>query len=63
MNLNGLIRQYLPRNIDFENLTDNEIYEIQEKLNNRPRKHLNWLSQNEVYAIMTDTDFTITKLF
>ena len=62
-NLNGLIRQYLPRNIDFENLTDDQIYEIQEKLNNRPRKRLKWLTPNEAYAMMNDPDFTITKLF
>ena len=58
-----LIRQYLPRNIDFESLTDDDIYEIQEKLNNRPRKCLNWLSPNEYYALLTNTDFTITDFF
>ncbi len=40
-NINGLIRQYLPRSADLANITDNDIYEIQEKLNNRPRKRLN----------------------
>ncbi len=62
-NANGLIRQYLPRNVDFENMTDDEIYAIQEKLNDRPRKRLKWLSPNEAYAMMSDPDFTITKLF
>lgn len=62
-NLNKLIRQYLPRNIDFESMTDDDIYEIQEKLNNRPRKRLSWLTPNEAYAKMTDPDFTISKLF
>jgi IS30 family transposase len=62
-NLNGLIRQYLPRDFDFENISDTLLYEIQEKHNNRPRKRLNWLTPNEAYQQLFDTDFTITRLF
>ena len=62
-NLNGLIRQYLPRWIDFESLSDEQIYVIQEKLNNRPRKRLWWLTPNEYYAKITWQDCTIRKLF
>ena len=47
-NANKLIRQYLPRSTDLSQLTDRDIYEIQEKLNNRPRKCLNYQSSNEV---------------
>lgn len=47
-NANKLIRYYLPRNTDLSKLTDRDIYEIQEKLNNRPRKCLNYKSSNEV---------------
>jgi len=47
-NANKLIRHYLPRNTDLSKLTDRDIYDIQEKLNNRPRKCLNYLSPNEV---------------
>lgn len=47
-NANKLIRHYLPRNTDLSKLTDRDIYEIQEKLNNRPRKCLNYISPNEV---------------
>jgi len=47
-NANKLIRQYLPRSTDLSKLTDRDIYEIQEKLNNRPRKCLNYKSPNEV---------------
>ena len=47
-NANKLIRYYLPRNTDLSKLTDRDIYDIQEKLNNRPRKCLNYLSPNEV---------------
>lgn len=47
-NANKLIRQYLPRRTNLERLTDKDIYDIQEKLNNRPRKTLNYRTPNEV---------------
>lgn len=47
-NANKLIRRYLPRHTDLSALSDRDIYLIQEKLNNRPRKCLNYLSANEV---------------
>jgi len=62
-NLNWLVRQYLPRDFDFENITDTLLYEIQEKHNDRPRKRLNWLTPNEAYQQLFDTEFTITQLF
>lgn len=47
-NANKLIRQYLPRSINLNELTDKDIYVIQEKLNDRPRKGLNYQTPNEV---------------
>jgi len=47
-NANKLIRQYLPRKTELNKLTDKDIYEIQEKLNNRPRKCLNYQTPNEI---------------
>jgi len=41
-NLNGLIRQYLPKGSDFSKVTDQKIKEIEGKLNNRPRKRYNF---------------------
>jgi IS30 family transposase len=49
-NLNGLIRQYIPKGSDISKLTEEQIYAIQEKLNNRPRKSLNYLTPNQVIA-------------
>jgi len=46
-NINGLIRQYLPRKTNLDTITDNDIHTIQEKLNNRPRKSLGFLTPNE----------------
>lgn len=51
-NTNKLIRQYFPLHTNMNNLTDNEIYEIQEKLNNRPRKSLKYLTPNQAYQIL-----------
>lgn len=47
-NANKLIRQYLPRQTNLQTLTHQDIYAIQEKLNNRPRKVLGYLTPNEV---------------
>jgi len=41
-NLNGLVRQYLPKKTDFTQITDQEINNIEIKLNNRPRKRFNY---------------------
>lgn len=46
-NINSRLRQYLPRKINLENVNDDQIYEIQERLNNRPRKGLNYKTPNE----------------
>jgi len=46
---NGLIRQYIPKGTSFENITQEYIKMIENKLNNRPRKALNWKTPNEVF--------------
>lgn len=46
-NMNSRLRQYLSRKINLENITDHQLYEIQERLNNRPRKGLNYKTPNE----------------
>jgi transposase, IS30 family len=49
-NLNKLIRQYLPKKMNFAEVKENDILKIQEILNNRPRKSLNYLTPNEIFA-------------
>lgn len=49
-NANGLIRQYIPKDARLDAMTDVAIRAIQEKLNNRPRKNLRYLTPNEVIA-------------
>ena len=46
-NTNGLIRQYFPKGSSFENISNNYVQRVQDILNNRPRKKLNYLSPNE----------------
>lgn len=50
-NMNGLIRQYLPKKTNLAKVSENDILEIQESLNNRPRKGLGYLSPNEALNI------------
>lgn len=50
-NTNKLIRQYLPRYSNMKNFTQDMIEEIQAKLNNRPRKSLNYFTPNQAYQI------------
>jgi transposase, IS30 family len=49
-NANGLIRQYLPKGIDLAPYTQHQLNIIAERLNNRPRKVLNFKTPNEVFA-------------
>ena len=41
-NLNGLIRQYVPKKSSFETITDDYLKSIETKLNNRPRKRYDY---------------------
>lgn len=53
--INSLIRQYLPRHTNMNQITQDQIYEIQEKLNNRPRKSLNYKTPNQIYASLIES--------
>jgi len=45
----GLIRRYLPKGTDFATITKEQIKQIENALNNRPRKILNYRTPNEVF--------------
>lgn len=51
-NTNGLIRQYIPKGSNFDDLSDDYIQYVQEKLNRRPRKRLNFLSPVQYYSLL-----------
>jgi len=48
-NTNGLLRRYLPKRTDFTALTQDELDDIVEEINNRPRKCLDYATPNEVF--------------
>lgn len=48
-NTNGLIRQYVPKGSDVRIITIQQIEHIMDRLNNRPRKSLGFLTPNEVF--------------
>ena len=48
-NTNGLLRQYFPRSLDFNLITDDELAHAVRRLNDRPRKRLGFQSPREVF--------------
>jgi len=48
-NTNGLVRQYFPKQHDFAALTQAEVEQVVERLNDRPRKTLGYRTPNEVF--------------
>ena len=50
---NGLVRQYFPKGTDFTILTPEAVDEVERKLNNRPRKILDFETPFEALARLT----------
>ena len=46
-NTNGLIRQYIPKGTDIASVSPERLQFIEDSLNNRPRKSLNFMTPNE----------------
>jgi len=49
-NTNGLIRDFLPKKTDFTTISQEQLNEVENLLNNRPRKRLGWLTPLEVFS-------------
>jgi len=47
-NVNGLIRRYLPKRAEIDKIPIEYIYAVQEKLNNKPREILDYLTPKEI---------------
>ena len=58
-NTNGLIRQYLPKKTNFDNYSDQDLKEIQMRLNSRPRKRLGYSTPNEIFKTLTKIDDSV----
>jgi IS30 family transposase len=50
-NANRLIRQYIPKKTDFNDVDNKTVEYIQNKLNNRPRKKLGFLTPTEYFLL------------
>ena len=48
-NSNGLLREFFPKKTNFEKITEEEIFEVINLLNNMPRKCLGWKTSKEVF--------------
>ena len=49
-NTNGLLRQYLPRRLDFRTLTQTDLDAIAQELNERPRQTLGFKTPSQAFA-------------
>jgi len=49
-NTNGLIRDLFPKKTDFTMISDEEIQEVENNLNHRPRKRLGWKTPLEMFS-------------
>jgi len=50
-NANGLLRQYFPKGSSFATITNKDVQRAVRRLNNRPRKRLNYLTPRQVYKL------------
>ena len=46
---NGLVRQYIPKETDFKDVTNQDIKKYQYKINNRPRKVLMFKKPKDLF--------------
>ena len=52
-NTNGLLRFFFPKGCDFLSVPDEELQEVVDLINNRPRKCLGWLSPAELFSSLS----------
>ena len=48
-NTNGLVRQYFPKKYEFARISNQDLQQVEDLLNNRPRKTLGYRTPNEVF--------------
>ncbi|MFE5699605.1 transposase [Rhodococcus koreensis] len=49
-NTNGLLRRYFPKGTDLSVHGPEVLREVEERLNNRPRKNLDWRTPAQIFA-------------
>ncbi len=55
-NINGLLRQYFPKGIEFVDITRKDVIDAAHKLNSRPRKCLGFATPYEAFMEFTGLD-------
>lgn len=50
-NTNGLIRHYFPKKTDFTMISETELLHVEQELNARPRKRLDWRTPEEIFRV------------
>lgn len=50
-NTNGLLRQFFPKGVSLKDVTHQQVAKVQEMMNNRPRKCLNYRTPAEVFGV------------
>ena len=55
-NANGLLRQYFPKGMELIDVSINQVSKAVHKLNNRPKKCLNFKTPYEVFKELTGVD-------
>lgn len=50
---NGLVRQYFPKSLTFDTITQEQVEEVEKLLNNRPRKVLEYMTPIEAFKEMS----------
>jgi len=50
-NINGIIRRFFPKGTDFDTITEEEIAYVENWINNRPMKVLNYMTPNKVFQL------------
>jgi IS30 family transposase len=58
-NTNGLLREFLPKGSDLSAYTREELDEIEDLMNNRPRKALGWLTPIEYLTKVLEEDIAV----
>ncbi len=62
-NTNGLIRQYFPKKTDFRTISDADIDKMMERINNRPRKTLGYMTPKEMMRKEMSLNGLVFKYF
>ncbi len=54
---NGLLRQFFPKQMALDKVSEKETFRATDLMNNKPRKCLGWKTLFEVFAQLTGKDY------